>query len=55
MCVSVDGYLYMTAGAIVAKGEGARSPGPGVTDDCEEPDMDAGNLTWVFCNSSVCF
>lgn len=52
--MSIDGYVYMTVGA-TWPGGGARYLGPEVTDDCEEPNIDSGNLTWVCCNSSMCF
>lgn len=33
--------------------EGTRSPGAGVTGDCEAPAMGAGSPTWVLYKSSV--
>ena len=35
--------------------EGIRSPGAGLPDNCELPDVGAGNHILVLCESDICF
>lgn len=40
--------------ALLLDQAGLRSPGAGVSDVCESPDVGSGNPTWFFCNCNVC-